>query len=219
MGEVMSGAASPARLAGFLVALRAKGETVDELTALADTMLEHAVRIEVPGRTVDLVGTGGDRAHTVNISTMAALVVAGAGATVVKHGNRAASSSSGSADVLEALGVRLDQPVERVAELAHEVGITFCFAGRVPPLDAARGGGPARARRSRPAFNFLGPLTNPAQPAATAVGVSGPRGWRRSWPACSPRAGPTRWCSAARTGSTSSPPRRCRGSGRCATAS
>ncbi len=171
MDEVMSGSASPARLAGFLVALRAKGETVGELTALADTMLQHAVRIEVPGRTVDLVGTGGDRAHTVNISTMAALVVAGTGTTVVKHGNRAASSSSGSADVLEALGIRLDQPVERVAALAGEVGITFCFAG----LFHSSMRHAAVVRRDlgiATAFNFLGPLTNPASPAATAVGVA-----------------------------------------------
>ncbi len=171
MGEVMTGTASPARLAGFLVALRAKGETVEELTALADTMLAHAVRIEVPGRTVDLVGTGGDRAHTVNISTMAALVVAGTGTTVVKHGNRASSSSSGSADVLEALGIRLDQPVQRVAELALEVGITFCFAGMFHP--SMRHAAVVRRELGiASAFNFLGPLTNPGQPAATAVGVS-----------------------------------------------
>jgi anthranilate phosphoribosyltransferase len=174
MAEVMTGSASPARLAGFLVALRAKGETVAELTALADTMLEHAVRIEVPGRTVDLVGTGGDRAHTVNISTMAALVVAGTGTTVVKHGNRAASSSSGSADVLEALGIRLDQPAPRVAEIAREVGITFCFAGAFHPSMRHA----AVVRRDlgiATAFNFLGPMTNPASPAATAVGVADAR--------------------------------------------
>src|SRR5690606_26741773 len=118
MDEVMQGQASPARLAGFLVALRAQGETVAEMTALADTMLRHAVRIEVPGRNVDIVGSGGDRAHTVNISTMASLAIAGAGIRVVKHGNRAASSSAGSADVLEALGIRLDHEVDRVARLA-----------------------------------------------------------------------------------------------------
>jgi anthranilate phosphoribosyltransferase len=171
MAEVMTGSASAACLAGFLVALRAKGETVEELTALADTMLAHATRIEVPGRTVDLVGTGGDRAHTVNISTMAALVVAGTGTTVVKHGNRAASSSSGSADVLEALGIRLDHPAERVAEIAREVGITFCFAGAFHPSMRHA----AVVRRDlgiATTFNFLGPMTNPASPAATAVGVA-----------------------------------------------
>lgn len=171
MDEIMLGQASPARLAGFLVALRAKGETVEELTALADTMLAHAVRIEVPGRTVDIVGSGGDRAHTVNISTMASLVVAGAGLRVVKHGNRASSSSSGSADVLESLGIRLDQDVERVAELASEVGITFCFAQVFHP--SFRHAGIARKDLGiATAFNFLGPLTNPGQPAATAVGVA-----------------------------------------------
>jgi anthranilate phosphoribosyltransferase len=174
MDQMMAGEVSPARLAGFLVALRAKGETVVELTALADTMLEHAVRFEVPGRTVDLVGTGGDRAHTVNISTMAALVVAGTGTTVVKHGNRAASSSSGSADVLEALGIRLEQPVERIAQLAQEVGITFCFAQVFHP-SMRHSGATRRELGIATAFNFLGPLTNPAQPAATAVGVADAR--------------------------------------------
>lgn len=174
MNQVMSGEVSPARLAGFLVALRAKGETVGELTALANTMLEHAVRFTVPGRTVDLVGTGGDRAHTVNISTMAALVVAGTGTTVVKHGNRAASSSSGSADVLEVLGIRLDQPVERIAQIARDVGMTFCFAQVFHP--SMRHAAVARGQLGiATAFNFLGPLTNPAQPGATAVGVADAR--------------------------------------------
>jgi anthranilate phosphoribosyltransferase len=174
MDQVMSGEVPPTRLAGFLVALRAKGETADELTGLADAMLAHAVRIDVPGPSVDLVGTGGDRHHTVNISTMAAVVVAGAGVRVVKHGNRAASSSSGSADVLEALGVRLDQPADRVARLAHEVGITFCFAGMFHP--SMRHAGTARKELGiATAFNFLGPLTNPAQPRATAVGCADPR--------------------------------------------
>ncbi|WP_448060983.1 anthranilate phosphoribosyltransferase [Cellulomonas hominis] len=171
MGEIMTGEASPVQVAGFLVALRAKGETVAELTALADTMLAHAQRFEAPGRCVDIVGTGGDRAHTVNISTMAALVIAGAGLRVVKHGNRAASSSSGSADVLEALGIRLDHTPDRVAALAQEVGITFCFAGMFHPSMRHA----AVARRDlgiATAFNFLGPLTNPAQPAAAAIGVA-----------------------------------------------
>jgi anthranilate phosphoribosyltransferase len=170
MNTVMSGEATPVQLAGFLVALRSKGETVEELSGLADTMLRHAIRIEVPGPSVDIVGTGGDRLQTVNISTMASLVVAGTGQRVVKHGNRAASSLTGSADVLEALGVRLDLPPQRVAELATEVGITFCFARVFHP--AMRHAGTARAELgTATVFNFLGPLTNPAQPRALAVGV------------------------------------------------
>ena len=174
MDQVMSGETAPVPLAGFLVALRAKGETVAEVQGLVESMLAHAVRIEVPGPCVDVVGTGGDRRNTVNISTMAALVAAGAGARVVKHGNRAASSTSGSADVLEALGVRLDLPVERVAATAEEVGITFCFAQRFHP--AMRHAGAVRAGLGvATAFNFLGPLTNPAQPVASAVGVADER--------------------------------------------
>jgi anthranilate phosphoribosyltransferase len=174
MEQVMTAEATPVQLAGFLVALRAKGETVDELSGLVDTMLRHAVRIEVPGRCVDIVGTGGDRRHTVNISTTAALVVAGAGRRVVKHGNRAASSASGAADVLEALGVRLDLPAQRVADLATEVGITFCFAQLFHP--AFRHAAVARRELGVPtAFNFLGPLTNPAQPRAGAIGVADER--------------------------------------------
>lgn len=170
MDQVMSGEATPIQLAGFLIALRAKAETVEELAGLADAMLAHAIRIEVPGPSVDIVGTGGDRHHTVNISTMASLVVAGSGTRVVKHGNRAASSSSGAADVLEALGVRLDHSPARVAELASEIGITFCFARVFHP--AMRHAGAVRADLGVPTvFNFLGPLTNPAQPGASAIGV------------------------------------------------
>jgi anthranilate phosphoribosyltransferase len=170
MQQVMAAEATSVQLAGFLVALRAKGETVEELSGLVGEMLRHAVRIEVPGPAVDVVGTGGDRSHTVNISTMAALVAAGAGARVVKHGNRAASSASGAADVLEQLGVRLDLPPARVAELATEVGITFCFAQLFHP--GMRHAAAARRELGVPtAFNFLGPLTNPAQPGAAAVGV------------------------------------------------
>lgn len=171
MEQVMTGEAATGQLAGFLVALRAKGETVDEIAGLVATMLRHAVRIEVPGDCVDIVGTGGDRRHTVNISTTAAIVVAAAGRRVVKHGNRAASSKSGAADVLEALGVRLDLPSQRVAELATDVGITFCFAQVFHP--AFRHAATARRELGVPtAFNFLGPLTNPAQPTASAVGVA-----------------------------------------------
>lgn len=174
MDSVMSGAATPVQLAGFLVALRAKGETVAELTGLADAMLDHSVPCRVDGRTLDIVGTGGDRAHTVNISTMAAIVLAGTGITVVKHGNRASSSSSGSADVLEALGIRLDHPARRVAEIASEVGITFCFAQVFHP--SMKHAAAARRDLGIPtAFNFLGPLTNPSQPRATAVGVADAR--------------------------------------------
>lgn len=174
MDEIMRGETDPARVAAFLVVLRAKGETVDELRGLADQMLAHAVRIEVPGRTVDIVGTGGDRAHTVNISTMSALVVAGTGLRVVKHGNRAASSSSGSADVLEELGIRLDHEPARVAAIALEAGITFCFAGRFHP--AMRHAAAARSALGiGTVFNFLGPLSNPAQPAASAIGVADER--------------------------------------------
>jgi anthranilate phosphoribosyltransferase len=174
MEQVMTAEATPAQLAAFLVALRAKGETVEEMTGLVDVMLHHAVRIEVPGPIVDVVGTGGDRRHTVNISTMAALVAAATGRCVVKHGNRAASSASGAADVLEALGVRLDLPPARVAELATEVGITFCFAQLFHP--AMRHAATVRRELGVPtAFNFLGPLTNPAQPGAGAVGVADAR--------------------------------------------
>ena len=174
MAQVMGGEASPVQVAGFLVALRAKGETVDELRGLVESMLDNAVRIDVPGTCVDIVGTGGDRASTVNISTMAALVTAGAGVRVVKHGNRASSSPCGAADLLEELGVRLDLPPERVQQLAGEVGITFCFANLFHP--AMRHAAQARRELGVPtAFNFLGPLTNPAQPGATAIGVSDAR--------------------------------------------
>jgi anthranilate phosphoribosyltransferase len=174
MDQIMSGEVSTAKVAAFLLGLRAKGETVEELTGLADQMLAHARRFEVPVRAVDIVGTGGDRAHTVNVSTMAALVIAGTGLTVVKHGNRAASSSSGSADVLEALGLSLSQSPERVAELATEVGITFCFAQVFHP--SMRHAGAARGELGiGTTFNFLGPLTNPAQPASAAIGVADAR--------------------------------------------
>jgi anthranilate phosphoribosyltransferase len=171
MNEIMSGAATPAQIGAFAVALRAKGETVEELEGLVATMYRHANLIEVPGPTVDVVGTGGDGAKTVNISTMSAIVAAGAGARVVKHGNRAASSASGAADVLEELGVRLDLSPERVARVAEEAGITFCFAQAFHP--AYRHTGVARREVGVPTtFNFLGPLTNPAQVKAQAVGVA-----------------------------------------------
>ncbi|MFJ3923785.1 anthranilate phosphoribosyltransferase [Streptomyces sp. NPDC090022] len=174
MDKIMRGEATDAQIAGFLVALRAKGETVDEINGLVRTMYEHANLIEVPGRTVDIVGTGGDGAKTVNISTMSAVVVAGTGAKVVKHGNRAASSSSGASDVLEKLGVNLDLSPQRVAAVAEEAGITMCFAVKFHPalrhVAAAR-----RELGIRTTFNVLGPLTNPAKVRSQATGVADPR--------------------------------------------
>lgn len=174
MDQIMSGEASPVQVAGFLMALRAKGETVDEMRGLADTMLTHASRLTVDGTTLDIVGTGGDRAHTVNISTMAALVSAASGVRVVKHGNRASSSSTGSADVLEALGINLTLSPSDVAAVVERAGITFCFAQQFHPSMRHA----AQARRDLgigTAFNFLGPLTNPAQPTYAAVGVADER--------------------------------------------
>jgi anthranilate phosphoribosyltransferase len=173
MTEIMSGAAAPVQVAGFAVALRAKGETSAELAGLVEAMLSRAVPVELPDAlrdtALDVVGTGGDLAHTVNISTMASLVVAGAGVRVVKHGNRAASSSCGTADVLEFLGVPLDLGPEGVARCVAEAGIGFCFAARDHP--GMRHAGPVRREMGVPTFfNFLGPLTNPARPRAAAVG-------------------------------------------------
>jgi anthranilate phosphoribosyltransferase len=171
MGEIMDGSATSAQIAAFVIALRAKGETVDEVAGLVSAMYERATPISVDGPAVDVVGTGGDRAQTVNISTMAAIVAAGAGARVVKHGNRAASSACGAADLLEELGIDLGLPPERVAQIADEVGITFCFAALFHP--ALRHAGATRKELGIPTtFNFLGPLANPARPSAQAVGVS-----------------------------------------------
>jgi len=174
MGEILAGEATPAQIAGFAVALRAKGETIDEVSGMVEAMHQMRTPIEVPGRTLDVVGTGGDRSMSVNISTMAAIVAAGAGATVVKHGNRSASSQCGSADVLEALGVRLDLPAERVAQIASEVGITFLFAAAFNPA-MRHTAVPRRELGIGTTFNFLGPLANPARPAAQAIGCADPR--------------------------------------------
>lgn len=171
MGEILSGEATPSQIAAFAVALRAKGETVDELAGVADGMLAKANPIFVPGRVLDIVGTGGDRSFSVNISTMSAIVAAGAGAKIVKHGNRSASSKSGSADVLEALGIRLDLDVSRVGEVAEEAGITFLFAAAFHP--AMRHAAAARREIGiATVFNLLGPLTNPARPASSAIGCA-----------------------------------------------
>ena len=173
MNEIMDGAATPVQIAGFAVALRTKGETVGEVTGLAQAMLEHAAPISVPGRLVDLVGTGGDGAHTVNISTMGTIAAAAAGARMVKHGNRAASSACGAADVLEALGVVIDLPPPATEQLVAEVGAAFLFASLYHP--ALRHASVPRRELGVPTvFNFLGPLTNPARPDALAVGRGRP---------------------------------------------
>jgi len=172
---ILSGEATDAQIAGFAVALRAKGETPAELAALVSTMLAFAERVEVadPSHLIDTCGTGGDRAGTVNVSTMAALVAAGAGARVAKHGNRAASSQCGSADVLEALGVVIDLPPAGVARCIDDVGIGFCFAQKFHP--ALRFAGPVRKEIGVPTtFNYLGPLANPAGVPRQSVGVADP---------------------------------------------
>jgi anthranilate phosphoribosyltransferase len=179
MGEIMTGSATPVQTAAFMTALRAKGETPAEMAGLAQMMLDHATRVQLPEpvrqAAVDVVGTGGDRAHTVNISTMAAITVAATGIPVVKHGNRAASSSCGAADLLEAFGVPLDLGPDQVRACVEHVGIGFCFAARYHP--SMRHAAVARREMGVPtAFNFLGPLTNPAQPTAAAVGCFDRRG-------------------------------------------
>jgi anthranilate phosphoribosyltransferase len=174
MGQILGGEATPAQLAAFVIGLRSKGETVEELTGLADMMIEFATPIEIGGPAVDVVGSGGDRANTVNISTMAAIVAAAAGAKVVKHGNRAASSACGAADVLEALGVVLDLAPDVQQEVVDQVGIGFLFAPLYHP--ALRHAGPTRRELGIPTiFNFLGPMANPAQPISQAVGVADAR--------------------------------------------
>jgi anthranilate phosphoribosyltransferase len=173
MNEIMEGNATPAQIAGFGVALRAKGETAAEMAGLAASMLAHATPVTITGPVTDLVGTGGDGAQTVNVSTMATIVAASAGVPIVKHGNRAASSASGSADVLEALGVVIDLPPSATEALFAEIGIAFLFAALYHP--SLRHAGPVRSQLGVPtAFNYLGPLTNPARPSSLAVGVADP---------------------------------------------
>lgn len=176
LGQVLRGEASDAQVAAFAIALRAKGETVGEMTGLVRAMIRHAepLPLSVPGDVVDTCGTGGDRSASVNASTMAALVVAGAGVPVCKHGGRAATSAAGSADVLEALGVVIDLDAAGVARCVAEAGMGFCFAPRFHP--AMRHAIPVRRELGVPTlFNFLGPLANPARARLQVVGVSDPR--------------------------------------------
>jgi anthranilate phosphoribosyltransferase len=173
MGEIMAGDATPVQVAGLAVALRAKGETPGEIAGLVEAMLANATRVElaedVRTNAVDVVGTGGDRANTVNISTMAAIVVAAAGVTVVKHGNRSASSACGTADLLEYFGIPLDLGPAGVARTVADAGIGFCFAARFHP--GMRHAAVTRRELAVPTFfNMLGPLTNPARPRSAAVG-------------------------------------------------
>jgi anthranilate phosphoribosyltransferase len=171
MAEIFEGRVADVQAAAFIVALRTKGETEGELVALVRAMHRYGTPVKVADGAIDTCGTGGDRSGTVNVSTMAALIAAGAGAKVVKHGNRAASSQAGSADVLEELGVAIELGPEGVAQCVEEAGVGFCFARRYHP--AMRFLGPARAEIGVPTtFNFLGPLANPARVTRQAVGVS-----------------------------------------------
>ncbi len=174
MHAIMQGNATPAQVGGFLMALRTKGETVDEIEGLARTALDMAQPVAAPDSVIDTCGTGGDRSGTFNISTVGAIVVAGAGVTVAKHGNRAASSRCGSADLLEALGVRIDLGPAGVERCLIEAGIGFMFAPVFHPA-AAYAAGIRRELGVPTVFNFLGPLTNPARPGAQVVGVSDAR--------------------------------------------
>ncbi|MFF5082657.1 anthranilate phosphoribosyltransferase [Actinoplanes sp. NPDC000266] len=173
MGEIMAGNVTPAQIAGFAIALRAKGETPGELAGLVEAMLDNATLVPLPEdvRTsaVDVVGTGGDRANTVNISTMAAIITAASGVTVVKHGNRSASSTTGTADLLERFGIPLDLGPAGVGRTVSEAGIGFCFAARYHP-GMRHASVPRRELGVPTFFNVLGPLTNPARPTAGAVG-------------------------------------------------
>lgn len=177
MAAILSDRATPAQLIGFIIALRAKGETPEELSGLLDAVLDAALLVpldeELRGRAVDIVGTGGDKSHSINVSTMAALVVAGAGVPVCKHGARAASSRCGTADVLEALGVAVEQTPEGVRRCVEEVGFGFCLAPRFHP--AFRFAAPSRREVGVPTvFNLLGPMANPARVRRQLIGVANP---------------------------------------------
>jgi anthranilate phosphoribosyltransferase len=174
MRQIMAGEATPGQIGGFVMALRTKGETVDEIDGLVGTMLEFAGTVSTPEPVIDTCGTGGDRSGTFNISTISALVVAGAGVPVAKHGNRAASSHCGSADLLEELGVKIDLDRRGVERSLDEAGVAFLFAPIFHP-SMAHAGPVRRELRVPSVFNFLGPLTNPARPHAQVVGVSDER--------------------------------------------
>ena len=174
MGSIMAGEASEAQIAAFLTALRAKGETADEMTGFVEAMRSAAITVDIDAPVVDLVGTGGDRSGTFNISTTAAFIAAGAGVKIAKHGNRAASSPTGSADLLEALGIDLEMAPERTVQMVEELGFGFFFAPQYHP--AMRFAGPVRRQLGfRTVFNFLGPLCNPAGARRYALGVSDPK--------------------------------------------
>ena len=171
MSQIMSGEATPAQIGAFMLALRSKGETVEELAGLVDVMLENAVLLQTGSDAVDIVGTGGDLVGTVNISSMASILTAASGVPVLKHGSRSASGKTGSSEMLEVLGIRLDLSPQQVTEVFKKVGITFFFAPVFHP--AMRHVAPIRKELAIPTtFNFLGPLANPAQPIATALGVA-----------------------------------------------
>ena len=174
METILQGKAEIGDIKNFLLALKAKGETAEEVGALVNQMFTHSAPISIEERAVDTVGTGGDGAHTINISTTAAIIAASAGARVVKHGNRAASSKSGSGDLLEALGVAISLDGKAVEKCVAELGIGFCFAPIFHP--AMRFAAPARKELGIPTvFNILGPLANPARPQAAAIGVADDR--------------------------------------------
>jgi anthranilate phosphoribosyltransferase len=174
MATILAGEATPAQIAAFAAGLRIKGETAAEVTGLVRAMLGAATPLEVPGPLLDTCGTGGDRAGTFNVSTLAAVVAVGAGRRVAKHGNRAASGRCGSADLLEALGVAIALPPEAVAQTIAEVGIGFCFAPVFHPA-FRHAGAPRRELGVPTVFNFLGPLTNPARARHQALGVADAR--------------------------------------------
>ncbi|NNK91050.1 MAG: anthranilate phosphoribosyltransferase, partial [Acidimicrobiia bacterium] len=171
MGQIMGGHATEAQIAAFIVALRAKGETADEMTGLVEAMLDAAITVDIGEPVVDTAGTGGDASGTFNISTTAAFIAAGAGAKIAKHGNRAASSKTGSADLLEALGINLELPPEASVRMVKEAGFGFFYARTYHP--AMRFAAPVRSQLGvRTVFNFLGPLCNPARATRQALGVS-----------------------------------------------